>query len=229
MNFVFCQSEIMTIPKSKVLSSTRSILAKTNVASDIQKNQQIQNVNVVVRSISNEHDEKPTINPEPSIAQPSGSPPIYPYQELPAATPFGITPAVYTDRSADDILHSYEEQISNANSINQALSLVIDILESNPLIINKYIISSHQNLQRLILLLTSAEEVEIQLGDPELDCLCSPITTYQTIQAIYVHKNNAQYNFHYAFPEAVRTLDRHKISTHIVQIIAEPSPEIIYN
>ena len=219
----------MTIPKSKVLSSTRSILTKANVASDIQKNQQIQNVNVVVRSIANDHDENSNKPPE----QPAGSipqqPPTYPYQELPTSTPFGITPVSYTDRSADDILNSYEEQISNVNSINQALSLVIDILESNPLIVNKYIISSHQNLQRLILLLTSADEIEIQLNDPELDCLCSPITKYQTINAIYVHKNNAQYNFHYAFPEAVRTLDRHKISTHIVQIIAEPAPEIIYN
>ena len=217
----------MTIPKNKVLSSTRSILTKANVASDIQKNQQIQNVNVVVRSIANEHDDKPTTTPE----QAAGSipPPTYPYQELPPSTPFGITPVAYTERSADDILRSYEEQIQSTQSINQALSLVIDILESNPLIINKYIISSHPNLQKLILLLTSADEIEIQLNDPELDCLCSPITTYQTIQAIYVHKNNSQYNFHYAFPEAVRMLDRHKISTHIVQITAEPAPEIIYN
>ena len=219
----------MTIPKNKVLSSTRSILTKANVASDIQKNQQIQNVNVVVRSIANEHNEKPATTPEQAAGSIPTPPPTYPYQELPPSTPFGITPVAYTERSADDILRSYEEQIQSTQSINQALSLVIDILESNPLIINKYIISSHPNLQKLILLLTSADEIEIQLNDPELDCLCSPITTYQTIQAIYVHKNNAQYNFHYAFPEAVRMLDRHKISTHIVQITAEPASEIIYN
>jgi hypothetical protein len=216
----------MTIPKSKILSSTRSILTKANVASDIQKNQQIQNVNVVVsRSISENPTEKPADAP---ITAPT-NPPTYPYQDLPAASPFGIQPVTYQDRSAEDILHSYEEQLNSTQAINQALSLVIDILESNPLIINKFIIASFSNLQKLILLLTSADEIEIQLGDPDLDCLCSPITTYQTVQAIYVHKNNTQYNFHYAFPEAVRMLDRHKISTHIIQLIAEPTSEIIYN
>ena len=216
----------MTIPKSKILSSTRSILTKANVASDIQKNQQIQNVNVVVsRSISDNPTEKTADAP---ITTPI-NPPTYPYQDLPAATPFGITPVSYQDRSAEDILHSYEEQLNSTQAINQALSLVIDILESNPLIINKFIIASFSNLQKLILLLTSADEIEIQLGDPDLDCLCSPITTYQTVQAIYVHKNNTQYNFHYAFPEAVRMLDRHKISTRIIQLIPEPTSEIIYN
>ena len=216
----------MTIPKSKILSSTRSILTKANVASDIQKNQQIQNVNVVVsRSITDDKSEKPIETP----ASPPISPPTYPYQDLPAASPFGITPVAYQDRSAEDILHSYEEQLNSTQAINQALSLVIDILESNPLIINKFIIASFSNLQKLILLLTSADEIEIQLGDPDLDCLCSPITTYQTVQAIYVHKNNTQYNFHYAFPEAVRMLDRHKISTRVIQLIPEPTSEIIYN
>ena len=216
----------MTIPKSKILSSTRSILTKANVASDIQKNQQIQNVNVVVsRSISDNPTEKNNVQP---IETPT-NPPTYPYQDLPAATPFGITPVAYQDRSAEDILHSYEEQLNSTQAINQALSLVIDILESNPLIINKFIIASFSNLQKLILLLTSADEIEIQLGDPDLDCLCSPITTYQTVQAIYVHKNNTQYNFHYAFPEAVRMLDRHKISTRIIQLIPEPTSDIIYN
>ena len=220
----------MSIPKNRVLKSTRSILTKANVASDIQKNQQIQNVNVVVsRSISEPASEKTNEPVAQPVAQPI-NPPTYPYSELPPATPFGITsiaqPAVYTDRSADDILHSYEEQLNSSQSINQALSLVIDILESNPLIINKYIISSFTNLQKLILLLTSADEIEIQLNDPELDCFCSPITKYQTIQAIYVHKNNSQYNFHYAFPEAVRMLDRHKISTHIIQLINEMSEDI---
>ena len=218
----------MSIPKNRVLKSTRSILTKANVASDIQKNQQIQNVNVVVsRSISDQ--------PEKSVENPAGTPispnpaPTYPYSELPPATTFGIQPVAYQDRSADDILHSYEEQLNSSQSINQALSLVIDILESNPLIINKFIIASYSNLQKLILLLTSADEIEIQLNDPDLDCLCSPITEYQTIQAIYVHKNNAQYNFHYAFPEAVRTLDRHKISTHIIQLTVEQPDEIVYN
>ena len=220
----------MTIPKSKILSSTRSILTKANVASDIQKNQQIQNVNVVVsRSISDNPTEKQAEKSTDAPVSPPISPPTYPYQDLPAASPFGIQPVAYQDRSAEDILHSYEEQLNSTQAINQALSLVIDILESNPLIINKFIIASFSNLQKLILLLTSADEIEIQLGDPDLDCLCSPITTYQTVQAIYVHKNNGQYNFHYAFPEAVRMLDRHKISTHIIQIINEPADEIIYN
>ena len=214
----------MTIPKSKILSSSRSILTKATVASDVNKNQNIQNVNVVVRSLSEEKSVPENQPPQISPVTSTGNIPTYPYPELPAATSFGIQPAAsYTDRSPEEILSQYENQLQNSQSINQALSLVIDILESNPLIINKYIISSFVNLQKLILLLTSADQVELELDDPDIDCFCSAITDYQRIKSIYILKNNQQYNFHYAFPESVRILERHKISTHIVQLTDEPS------
>ena len=209
----------MTIPKSKILSSSRSILTKATVASDVNKNQNIQNVNVVVRSLSEEK--------QPIPESPPQSPPIYPYTDIPP-----VASPEFSNRSinSDEILANYENQLQSSQSINQALSLVIDILESNPLIINKYIISSFTNLQKLILLLTSADQVELELDDPDIDCFCSAITSYQRIKSIYILKNNQQYNFHYAFPESVRILDRHKISTQIVQLIDETTPAAVsYN
>jgi len=207
----------MTLPKSKVLSSSRSIKTIANVNSDIQKTNQIQNVNVVVQPSKS----------EPQIETVPQQPPVYPQTtypytyEVPAA-------AQIIERSAQDIENDIQQEIQNKDNMITALSLIIDILESNPLIINKYIIASTDNLQNLIMLLTNAQEVEFQFDDPEVGCFCKP-ESYYTLRSIYVHKDGNQYVFKHAFPQALRILDNHKISTKIVTF-EEPSTKIIeYN
>ena len=208
----------MTLPKSKVLSSSRSIKTIANVNSDIQKTNQIQNVNVVVQPSKS----------EPQIeTQPQQSPPVYPQTTYPYAYEVPAA-AQIIERSAQDIQQDIEAEIQNKDNMITALSLIIDILESNPLIINKYIIASTDNLQNLIMLLTGAQEVEFQFDDPEVGCFCKP-ESYYSLRSIYVHKDGNQYVFKHAFPQALRILDNHKISTKIVTF-EEPSTKIIeYN
>ena len=215
----------MTLPKSKVLSSSRSIKTIANVNSDIQKTNQIQNVNVVVQPSKSE----PQIETQPQ------SPPVYP-QTPTYPYAYEVQPAAQIiERSAQDTSVAYgsiqqdiETEIQNKDNMIKALSLIIDILESNPLIINKYIIASTDNLQNLILLLTNAQEVEFQFDDPEVGCFCKP-ESYYSLRSIYVHKDGNQYVFKHAFPQALRILDNHKISTKIVTF-EEPTTKIIeYN
>ena len=208
----------MSIPKSKVLSSSRSIKTIANVNSDIQKTNQIQNVNVVVQPSKS----------EPQIENiPQNQPPVYPQTTYPYAYEVPAA-AQIIDRSAQDIQQDIETEIQNKDNMIKALSLIIDILESNPLIINKYIISSTDNLQNLILLLTNAQEVEFQFDDPEVGCFCKP-EDYYSIRSIYVHKDGNQFIFKHSFPQALRILENHKISTKIVTF-QEPTTKIIeYN
>ena len=204
----------MSIPKNKILSSTRSINTKAKINSDSQKSNQVQNVNVVVQN--------PIQQTHESIVQPS-----YPniYENIPV--PSAIPPVI--DRSIEDIQIPLEHEIQDRDNLIKALCLIIDIIRSNPLIINKYIISTSFNLQELILLLTGGEEVNIQFDDPEVGCFCIP-DDYLHIKAIYVIKNGSQYIFKHAFPNAVRILDDHRISTKICIFEPEPQTKIIeYN
>ena len=202
----------MSIPKNKILSSSRSINTKAKINSDSQKSNQIQNVSVVVQQ---------------PVTPPTQDPiPQYPniYENLPAATPIQTT-----ERSPEEVLIPLEQEIQDRDNLIKALSIIIDMIRSNPLIINKYIISTSFNLQELILLLTGAEEVNIQFDDPEIGCFCIP-EEYLHIKSIYVIKNGSQYIFKHAFPNAVRILDDNRISTKICIFDPEPdTKKIEYN
>ena len=203
----------MSIPKNKILSSTRSINTKAKINSDSQKSNQIQNVSVVVQQPVTPPIQDSTIPQYPNI-----------YENLPAATP--IQPV---ERSVDEIQIPLEQEIQDRDNLIKALCIIIDMIKSNPLIINKYIIPSSFNLQELILLLTNAEEVNIQFDDPEVGCLCIP-EEYLHIKSIYVIKNGSQYIFKHAFPNAVRILDDNRISTKICIFDPEPdTKKIEYN
>ena len=198
----------MSIPKHRVLSTSRSINTTAKINSDSQKNNQIQNVNVVVTQPP-----RPDTTPDPQQPPPVAYPPIY--DQLP------IQPVI-TERSADDIQYTLEQQIHDKDNLIKALSLILDINRSNPLIINKYIIPSSFNLQELILLLTNAESVELQFEDPDIGCFCIP-DDFLHIKSIYIIKDGNQYIFKHAFPQAVRILDDNKISYKLA--IFNPEPE----
>ena len=198
----------------KVLSSSRSVITTARINSDTQKNNQVQNVQVVVHpSTVKEQDHEAVIQP-----------PTYPnvYSDLP------LQP-VTIERSVDDVLDPIQAEIQDKDNLIKALSLILDIMRSNPLIINKYIIPSSNNLQELILLLTNSDSVQLQFDDPEVSCFCTP-DEYLHVKSIYVTKGTSQYIFKHAFPQAVRILDDNKISSKIVIFDPEPDEKIItYN
>lgn len=107
-----------------------------------------------------------------------------------------------------------KEELSNIidvkDKICQALLLMLDIVEHNPLIVNKYIIAEAESLKELVLLLTNGDEVSIQ-SDFDVGCTCGS-NKYVNVDKIFVKKNDETFNFKYAFPEALKILDDHKIS-----------------
>ena len=64
-----------------------------------------------------------------------------------------------------------KELLQYKDSVIETLSALLKIVESNPLIVNKYIVASVEDLSSLIKLLTNANEVHIYLSD-DVECTC---------------------------------------------------------
>lgn len=108
-----------------------------------------------------------------------------------------------------------EEILKNKDNLIEALSLILDIYENNPLIVNKFIVSQEDELTKLLFLLTGAEQIELIKTDLETGCTCK-FDKFTHIQKIMVKKNGTTYNFKYSFPNVVQLLDNRKISWKIV-------------
>ena len=177
----------MSVPKSNVLSCSRSFLAKTDLGYCSPK--QSQNVNVVV------------------------SPQMCHY-ETPA-------PAEVKERSIDtanETLKNMESIIKNKDLLIQVLVLCVDILENNPLIINKFVIAEEKELSLMIKYLTDADEVDIYKVDHECKCTIGKSEKYDIVDRIIVKKNGEIYNLKYSFPDVVQFLFERRFSTKFVMI-----------
>ena len=75
--------------------------------------------------------------------------------------------------TAKDTLTNLNQIIKNKDMLIQALVLSLDIIQNNPLIINKYVIADEHELALLIKYLTDAEEVDIIKNDHECSCSVS--------------------------------------------------------
>ena len=89
--------------------------------------------------------------------------------------------------TAKDTLTNLNQIIKNKDMLIQALVLSLDIIQNNPLIINKYVIADEHELALLIKYLTDAEEVDIIKNDHE--CSCSVSKKYDIINRIMIKKN----------------------------------------
>lgn len=191
----------MSVPKSNVLSCSRSFLAKTDLGYCSPK--QSQNVNVVV-SPQMCHYEAPPNNVSSNI---------------PASNPYD-TPEV-KERSIDtanETLKNMESIIKNKDLLIQVLVLCVDILENNPLIINKFVIAEEKELSLMIKYLTDADEVDIYKVDHECKCTIGKSEKYDIVDRIIVKKNGEIYNLKYSFPDVVQFLFERRFSTKFVMI-----------
>ena len=123
------------------------------------------------------------------------------------------------ERSIDSAFRDFDELndiVKDKNCLIQALALIIDLHESNPLIVNKLIVADEITLSNLLFLLTDADEVEIVKKDAEVGgCLCK-VPQFMFVDKIIIHKNGEIYNLKYSFPNVVRLLDNRRISYKIV-------------
>ena len=107
-------------------------------------------------------------------------------------------------RKTEEISESIEEK----NNTIKALTLIIDIIQNNPLVVNKYVVAELDTLAELIRLITNADEVEIDTDD--IECTCTQ-PKYRIIRRIFIKKQGEIYGISQA-PVIMRLFDNYKIS-----------------
>ena len=204
----------MSVPKSKVLSSVRSLSVGKGVLglADVkcQSPSQSQIINLTVHN-DKKTEEKTTGGTTIEAEEVKGEvvanyPSTYeenPYSKLDQDGTY----------SAESRIAELQNMINDKGQVIEALSLIIELLESNPLIINRYVIAKADTLERLVLLLTGADNVEILVTDVE--CGCNTSRAVNPIERIYVTKNDKILQLKYDFPESMRILETHRISTKL--------------
>ena len=179
----------MSVPKSSVLSCSRGFLARVGTNLNSPKQSQSQNVNVVVNPYSSVH--YPDVNTsEPEVKERSVE-------------------------TANETLANLEQIIHDKDLLIQALVLCLDIVENNPLIVNKYVIAEENELIKLIQLLCDTQEVELLKADSDTGCCKSSTLDY--VSKIYVKKDGNTYNLKYNYSDVCEFLSERKISTKFVK------------
>jgi hypothetical protein len=201
----------MSVPKSKILSVSRGIIGLNEMKIGSGKTTQ----NVVV-NVNTAKTRKAVIDNEEQndivIVEPT--PATEPVVNVGYDNPY-VTREISTE---EDIKKDYEQLlkvIKTKESITQALSIMLNLVENNPLIINKYIISPKDILTNLILLLTEADKVDILLSIDDVGCSCSPSNKYAVIDKIYITKDGSTSILKYGFAETLQILENHRISTKL--------------
>ncbi len=189
----------MTLPKSKMLSASKSIMAIASMKRDVQKQQQKQVVNVNVQ--------------QPPITVHYPTP--YEIDENITVVPATPQPQPQQTRDAADskTLDELQAMLNNSENVAKALIMIIDIMQSNPLIINKLIVPFKQPFIELVQTLTGADDVDIQFVE---DVGCFASTKYKVVDDVYVIKNGDTQSLKYGFPEVLRLFDRFNISTKMI-------------
>jgi hypothetical protein len=96
----------------------------------------------------------------------------------------------------------------------QVYKLIIDIMHSNPLVVNKYIIADDELLIEIIRLLCNASDVQLDADDLGSGCLSK--NNYRKVNSIYVVVNGETLNLKYDFPAVMKTLKDLHISVKYV-------------
>ena len=210
----------MTIPfKGKGLKANKSFQAQADVEINSPHQNNNQNVNVFVTDSNLTKDKAFQVLANRNID----------YKELPVqertveleSAEIGLNDNLeenYKERSIETAKQNLEEMekiILDKNNLIEALSLILDIYERNPLIINKFIVAEENELTRLIFLLTGAEQIELIKSDPDTGCGCK-VDKFTHIQKIMIKKDGNMFNFKYSFPNVIQLLDNRRICWMIV-------------
>ena len=220
----------MTLPVKRALRNNRGFQAAADVSvnSPRQTNSQTttQNVNVnIVSPLTKDREIAISHTTDPSFED--VKPDITECEKLPVdlindrvIRPPQTDTVDIKERSIESAMLNLEEMegiVKDKNSLIQALALIIDLYENNPLIVNKLIVAHEEELIRLLMLLTDADSVEIVKKDTvDGGCLCK-IPKYDLVDKIMIHKGDELYNLKYSYPSVIRLLDNRKVSIKIIQ------------
>ena len=215
----------MSIPKSKMLSASRAIMAIANRTRETREisNKTVQNqtINITLPRNSETAIQHPTIVSYPGIPDTIPiSDPMFPSVAPVAERSVSIEPETPVQNSTNNHATTNEDLINLYNILNnyetvaKALILIIDLIQSNPLKINKYIVPTEKTFRDLICVLTNAEDVDIKRVE-EVGCTVSS-KKYDLIDDIFVIKDGDPKSLKYGYPEVARLFDRFDISLKMI-------------
>jgi len=220
----------MSVPKSKVISVTKGFMALADLKNQSPSNTNSQSVIVNVAPAEKTREiGKPYVDEDGIVIVPTkeATPSTFNNQQTqeanetkvqynpPPENPYSTTREL---SNFNDIKNDYEELkalLKQQESISRALSIMLNLIEHNPLIINKIIVAPRDVLAELIKLLTTADEVSFKEADPEIGCSFASVK-YNVLEKIYVIKNNETFNLKYSFPDVIKIMDEHRISLKLV-------------
>ena len=215
----------MSIPKSKMLSASRAIMAIANRTRETREisNKTVQNqtINITLPRNSETTIQQPPIVSYPPIPDTIPiSDPMFPSVAPVAERSVSIEPETPVQNSTNNHATTNEDLINlynildNYETVAKALILIIDLIQSNPLKINKYIVPTEKTFRDLICVLTNAEDVDIKRVE-EVGCTVSS-KKYDLIDDIFVIKDGDPKSLKYGYPEVARLFDRFDISLKMI-------------
>ena len=217
----------MSLPRSKILSNvSKGFSAAADVSVNSPEQHQIVNVNVNTSSpdLLKNRDVEKTKGSAPGTMchekDKESNLPLNPYENVDVSDgAVNYAPSSETKTrsvaTSTERLNELQAIIKSKDNIINAYSLILDILENNPLMINKYAVADYDSFTLLISYLTEADKVDIQ-ESLDVDCSCTTTSKYIAIDKIYITKNNETQNFKYQYPNANKILDDHHISVKFV-------------
>ena len=186
--------------------SRRSLIGGVNVgiSPDASSSNHINN-NIIVKTVREKDDDKPNdvavnYDPEPN-----------PYADIP-----NEQQQTRDIESAKQTLKAFNHLGISDTVYAEALALIIDIIQNNPLIQSHYIIAHTEELSYLIKILTESDKVELNISE---DAACCGIKSIAPIESIYTIKNSVTSEFKYSYPLVKSLLNQLRISTKFVSII----------
>ena len=220
----------MSIPKSKMISASKAIMAlaaKGKYYRD-ESCRAIQNQTVTVNVQQQPTAASVITNTNPHTPSPSSfQAPAGQEPTAPASSPAFEEPIPVVER--DIVLEPEEEPtapgfyeeldnlhaiVNNYETVAKALILIIELLQSNPLKLNKIIVPTEPAFKELILVLTHADDVEIRYSE-DIACGISS-RKYRVIEDIIVVHNQEPKSLKYSHPDIIRLFDRFNISIRMI-------------
>lgn len=203
----------MSLPKSKVLSASKAIMSIAAAA----KYRSDENVKAIQKQTVNINVNHSTPVQAPTPAQiittpaPAPAPVQEPQPEI-IERDIILEPAQAQSHEAD-LEHLYS-MLNNYETVAKALIMIIDLIESNPLIVNKIIVPTEASFKELVIVLTGAEDVEIRYVE---DIGCTAFSKkYRFVEEIIVVKDAEAKAMKYSYPDVTRLFDRFNISTKMI-------------
>ncbi len=207
----------MTLPKNRLFKCNHGFQAQADVPINSPTQTNNQNIKVVVNNLTKDKEFNLVTDEEHKnihVLEPNNKEVDL---KLDEALTDDIEPVNVVTRNietAKDGLEEMQSLLQDKDNLLEALSLILDIYEQNPLIVNRLIVAEEETLTRLLFLLTGADEIQLIKCDPETGCKCK-VDKFQYINKIMVRKNDQLYNFKYSFPNACQLLDKRHINYKI--------------